>query len=130
MNLGQISALDPHGTGLLDVDVSMRITTNTANSGFFAGVLAGDPPPAPYVGTSGADTFALPSGFGDVTIANFDPAHDVVQFNAASFADFAGVMDHATAVGGNTVITAGPHDALTLQNVTPGQLHASDFRFA
>jgi hypothetical protein len=113
----------------------MQITTATQNAGFFAGVLVGDPPPDPstppnvFVGTANADTFLLPAGFGDASISNFDPANDVVQFGQGAFGDFASLMDHATGVGGNTIITQNAHDVLTIQNVTPGQLHASDFHF-
>ena len=133
LNLGPISALDPGSTGVLDLDISMQITSSNQGSGFFAGMLVGDPPPAqssaPLVGTSGPDTFTLASGFGDATIANFDPSQDVVQFDHGMFSDFIDLVSHAASSGGNTVITADAHDALTLQSVTPGQLHASDFHF-
>jgi hypothetical protein len=53
----------------------------------------------------------------------------MVQFGQGTFTDFASLMDHAAGVGGNTVITTAAHDTLTLQDVVPNQLHASDFHF-
>ena len=109
----------------------MQVTTDSANSGFFAGLLVGDPPPAqntsPATTGGNPETFSYAPGFGQATIANFNGDQDTVQFAPGMFASFNSLISHAAAMGDNTVITTNTHDTLTLQGVTPDQLHASDF---
>jgi hypothetical protein len=50
-------------------------------------------------GSTGDDTFVFGPGFGNGTITDFDPAHDVIRFDRSMFADFAAVMDHTRTMG-------------------------------
>jgi hypothetical protein len=69
------------------------------------------------------------SGFGNNTITNFNPGHDVIQFNHALFTNFAAVMAHTQRVGANTLITYDANDEITLKGVTASSLHSSNFKF-
>jgi hypothetical protein len=76
-------------------------------------------------GAGSNDTFAFAPGFGHDTITNFQPTTDVLQIDH-SVALLAATQDDGH---GNVVITAGPHDTITLQHVTLTQLqaHQGDF---
>jgi hypothetical protein len=63
------------------------------------------------------------------TINNFVPQKDVIDFNAALFANFAAIMADAKQVGQDTVITHDPNNTITLQGVLLSSLHADDFHF-
>ncbi|MHC2461135.1 NF038122 family metalloprotease [Bradyrhizobium embrapense] len=69
------------------------------------------------------DTFAFAENFGHLTLANFAPATDTLQFSKSVFADLtslvAAIHDDAS---GNAVITDAAHDTITLQYVTTAQL--------
>jgi serralysin len=54
---------------------------------------------------------------------------DTIDIDHTLLADFAAVQSHPTAVGTNTVITFDVNDTITLVNVAPASLHASDFHF-
>jgi len=82
--------------------------------------------------TAGQDSFVFAPNFGHVTIGNFNPTTDTVQFSQAVFANINAVLAATQDDGhGNTVITDSTHDTLTIQNVTVAQLlaHQSDFHF-
>jgi serralysin len=71
--------------------------------------------------------------FGQVTITNFVPATDTIQFAKSVFPNVSALLatlhdDEA----GNAVITNAAHDTITLQHVTAAQLlaHQSDFHIA
>jgi hypothetical protein len=78
---------------------------------------------------NGLDVLAVNSGFGNNTITNFNPGHDVIQFNHALFTNFAAVMARTQQVGANTVITYDASDEITLKGVTASSLHSSNFKF-
>jgi hypothetical protein len=75
------------------------------------------------------DTFVFAPNFGQVSLANFAPATDTLQFSKSVFANVAAVLaaTHDDA-SGNAVITDAAHDTITLQHVTTAQLlaHQSD----
>jgi hypothetical protein len=78
------------------------------------------------------DTFVFAEHFGQVSLANFAPTTDTLQFSKSVFADI-GALVAATQddASGNAVITDAAHDTITLQHVTTEQLlaHQSDFHF-
>ena len=81
-------------------------------------------------GNEGADTFVYASGDGSDTISDFDRTQgDRIDVRAVSgIFTLSDILSRATIQPGLTVITFGPSDSLTLQNV--GNLVASDFIFA
>jgi Ca2+-binding RTX toxin-like protein len=78
----------------------------------------------------GQDTFAFNPGFGNNTITDFNTSHDVLQFNAALFANYAAAMADTKQVGANTVITYDSNDTVTLTGVTASHLTANNFKFS
>jgi hypothetical protein len=85
-----------------------------------------------FVGRAGDDTFVFAANFGNDIIRGFDAIgrhHDVVQFNKSVFDDFASVLDHASQIGRDVVISTGA-DALTLKHTKLAALDAHDFHFA
>jgi beta-glucanase (GH16 family) len=105
----------------------------SASNGTQAGTItqtASASPPA--TGPNGSDTFVFAANFGHETIANFHPDTDVIQIDHAVFADLQALLAATHDDGnGNAVITANPHDTITLENVTVAQLvqHQGDFYF-
>jgi hypothetical protein len=84
------------------------------------------------ISTSAGDTFVFAANFGHETITNFHPDTDVIEIDHTVFADVQALLAAAHDDGhGNAVITAYPHDSLTLKNVTVAQLvqHQGDFHF-
>jgi hypothetical protein len=77
-------------------------------------------------------SFVFAPNFGQVTVANFDPAKDTIQISQSIFANVAALLaathddEH-----GNAVITDVAHDTITIQHVTTTQLlaHQNDFHF-
>jgi hypothetical protein len=70
--------------------------------------------------------------FGKVTIANFAPATDTVEFKKTVFADMASLTAATHDDGsGNAVIIDSAHDTITFQHIAVTQLlmHQSDFHF-
>jgi hypothetical protein len=85
-----------------------------------------------FLGNGGQDTFVFAANFGSDAIKDFDAIgriHDVVQFSKSVFDNFASVLDHASQVGRDVVITAGT-DTLTLKNTKVNALDSHDFHFA
>jgi hypothetical protein len=83
-------------------------------------------------GLATADTFVFAANFGNVTLTNFDPGTDVIEIDHTVFADFQALLAATQDDGnGNSVITADPHDTITIKNVTVAQLiqHQGDFHF-
>jgi hypothetical protein len=78
------------------------------------------------------DAFVFAANFGNVTLTNFNPATDVIEIDHTVFADFQALLAATQDDGnGNSVITADPHDTITIKNVTVAQLiqHQGDFHF-
>jgi hypothetical protein len=93
---------------------------------------AAAPPAAASTTSTNGDTFVFAANFGDATISNFHPETDVIEIDHAVFADFRALLAAAQDDGqGNTVITADPHDTITVKNVTVAQIiaHQGDFHF-
>jgi hypothetical protein len=92
----------------------------------------GTPPQTGAVAIAGHDVFVFAPNFGPVSIENFSPSADTIQFSKTVFANIqallAGTHDNAS---GNAVITDVAHDTITLKQVTTAQLlaHQSDFHF-
>ncbi len=104
--------------------------------------------PSTLTGGAGMDTFVFGTGYGSVTITNFDQGDggtfnpgqgDTIDLagetNVHSFSD---IQSDAISVDANgdadpngpdTLINFGNGDTLTLDNVTPSQLVAGDFTF-
>jgi hypothetical protein len=83
-------------------------------------------------GLAAGDTFVFAANFGNVTLTNFDPETVVIEIDHSVFADFQALLAAASDDGqGNAVITADPHDTITIKNVTVAQLiqHQGDFHF-
>jgi hypothetical protein len=92
-------------------------------------------PPAGHtsvVATTPHDTLVFAPNFGQITITNFAPATDTIEFSKTVFADIkallAGTHDDSS---GNVVMTDAAHDTITLKQVTTAQLlaHQNDFHF-
>ncbi len=86
-------------------------------------------------GDAGDDRFVFDATFQTSLVIDFTPGagpsgHDVIQFAAATFADFADAMAHAVQDGANTVFTDAGGHTLTLANVLKASLVADDFTFA
>jgi hypothetical protein len=65
---------------------------------------------------------------GQATVANFDPATDMLQFSSPIFSSAQAILNATQDDGhGNTVIAVDAHDTITLSGVLKAQLHASDF---
>jgi serralysin len=78
------------------------------------------------------DSFVFAPNFGQVTIANFDPAKDTIQISPSIFANMTALLAATHDDGhGNAVITDAAHDTITIQHVTAAELrvHQSDFHF-
>ncbi len=79
-------------------------------------------------GGAGIDRFIFTGAFGKDVVTDFE-GRDIIQLDAAKFADFASVLSHAAQAGLNTVITLDAANSITLQNVTLGSLNAGEFVF-
>jgi hypothetical protein len=102
----------------------------TLNAGGGPDTLYGAPGET-LIGGNGPDVFAFEPGFGKDTITNFHPSNDTLQFNPALFVNYAAVMRAESFDGHNTTITTPDNNnSVTLQNVAPSALHASNFTFA
>ena len=123
----------PDGSGVAAGDSQGEALLGGANAG-----QAPAPPPTTVAatgidqaltGTAGSDTFVFNfAGIGHDTVANFDPAHDVLQLGAWAFAKPQAILDVTQDDGhGNTVITPDAHDTITLSGVLKAQLSLADF---
>ncbi len=87
---------------------------------------------SPVSNLTAHDTFVFAPNFGQVSLANFAPTTDTLQFSKSAIADVATLITftHDDAAG-NAVITDAAHDTITLLHVTTAQLlaHQSDFHF-
>ncbi|MCA6107152.1 Ig-like domain-containing protein [Bradyrhizobium cenepequi] len=85
-----------------------------------------------FVGNGHPDTFVFAANFGKDVIKDFDAygrSHDTIQFSKSAFSDFASVLNHASQVGQDVVISTGD-DSLTLKNTKLSSLQSHDFHFA
>ncbi|MBR0717279.1 VCBS domain-containing protein [Bradyrhizobium liaoningense] len=85
-------------------------------------------------GNAGADTFAYVTGSGADIVTDFSQAQgDKIDLTGIAGANgvysLADVLAHATPAGLDTVITFSATDSLTIRNIAPGALSASDFIF-
>jgi Ca2+-binding RTX toxin-like protein len=82
-------------------------------------------------GGAGADIFLFTGASGAATITNFSAAKgDKIDLSAVgTFYGLSGVLANAVQSGSNTIITIGS-GTLTLQNLLPADLDASDFTFS
>jgi hypothetical protein len=99
------SASDATGNG-----TQPGVTTSTASA-------------SPAATTTNGDTFVFAANFGNATVSNFHPATDVIEIDHSVFANFQALLTATHDDGhGNAVITADPHDTITIKNVTVAQL--------
>ncbi len=115
------------GTAITVLDGSAGDMNVNAGSGGHQWLFGG--PGDTLNGGSAADTFMFAPGFGQETINNFDPAHDVIDLPKSLFPDFAAVQTDMHASGANTVIALDANDAITLSHVTAQSLQAQNFHF-
>jgi len=97
-----------------------------------AGVLAAADNQASTLAAGGHDTFVFAANFGQITLVNFAPTTDSIEFNHTVFAGIAAVLAAARDdQAGNAVITDAAHDTITLQHITSAQLaaHQTAFHF-
>ena len=82
-------------------------------------------------GNGGHDNFVFKPGSGSATIADFQPGDDIITFASSMFNhNPANVIAAAHDDGhGNTIISLGGPDTITLQHVQTAHLSASDFHF-
>jgi VCBS repeat-containing protein len=86
---------------------------------------------------TGRDTLAFGAQIGRDVVTGFHTSNSVIQFNHALFANYAAVMGAEKPLGMSTVITPidpitgqpSTTESITLQNVAPSSLHASNFQF-
>jgi hypothetical protein len=93
---------------------------------------SGSPAQTSAVTIAGGDVFVFAPNFGQVSIANFAPSTDTIQFSKTVFANIQALLAAThDDVSGNAVITDAAHDTITLKHVTTAQLltHQSDFHF-
>jgi hypothetical protein len=63
-------------------------------------------------------------------VTDFHPTTDTLQFSSQLFANLQAALNATHDDGhGNTVVSLGTHDTITLSGVLKAQLHASDFHF-
>jgi len=79
-------------------------------------------------GGVGADQFVFSGAFGTDVVSDFE-ANDVIQLDAAQFANFAAVQAAATQSGLDVIITLNAANTITLSGVTLGSLNSGDFLF-
>ena len=84
-------------------------------------------------GGTGDDRFSFRSGDGFDTITDFTAGNssgDVIDLHGYGIADFAALLARMTQMGADTVIALDEENQITLQQVTLGDLNASDFVFS
>jgi hypothetical protein len=70
------------------------------------------------------------AGAGQDTITGFQTSSDVIQFNAALFANYSAVMANTTQAGANTVIQINANNSVTLDNVAASSLSSNNFHIS
>ena len=114
------------GSGIVGTSGPSWHTVSTDGIRFISGAIGN----ATLAATSLDDGFVFTSyAAGAHAISGFNPAHDLIVFSLAKFADFAAVQAHSTAVSGGTSIALDAGASLTVQGVLPASLTALDFRF-
>jgi hypothetical protein len=112
---------------------SQLATGDSSSNGAQPGTMTQPTSAAPAAtGPNASDTFVFAANFGNATVTNFHPATDVIEIDHTVFADFQALLTATRDDGhGNAVITADPHDTITVKNVTVAQLvqHQGDFHF-
>jgi VCBS repeat-containing protein len=94
--------------------------------------VVGAPAPNNAATIAGHDVFVFAPNFGQVSIANFAPATDRIDFSKAVLANLQSVLAAThDDTSGNAVITDAAHDTITLKQVATAELlaHQSDFHF-
>ncbi len=84
------------------------------------------------IGGEGNDTFVFAHNFGKDTIQDFSAGAeigDVIEFQSSLFADFQSVLEAATQVSQDVVITLDEANSIVLKNVELSKLSEDDFRF-
>ncbi len=119
--------------GAMSFNVNGTAGNDTLVGGNLKDIIDGGAGNDTLTGGAGNDTFVFHAGFGKDTITDFTTGAgsvDVIQIDTNVFADFAAVMNVASQVGADTVITADASNVITLKNVTLSSLHQDDFSFA
>jgi Ca2+-binding RTX toxin-like protein len=80
------------------------------------------------VGGDGADRFVFSGAFGTDVVSDFK-ANDVIQLDAAQFANFGAVQAASSQLGADVVITLNAANTITLTGVTLASLNSGDFLF-
>jgi hypothetical protein len=133
----------PTATATTDGSAHSGLTSNVAansppaadastNNGAQPGTITSTASASPAATSTNGDTFVFAANFGNATVTNFHSATDVIEIDHTVFADFQALLTAARDDGhGNAVITADPHDTITVKNVTVAQLvqHQGDFHF-
>lgn len=81
-------------------------------------------------GGADTDTFVIRDGHGSDEIFFFGPSDDIIAFDMAEIATYQDVLDRITTSGNDTLITFDNGDVLTLKNVPPSWLSASNFTYS
>jgi len=119
---------DGHG-GTIVYGTPASESSNPASEGAGQGADGGS---GHLVVTASQDSFVFAPNFGQVTLANFDPARDTIQFSSSIFANMTALLAAAHDDGhGSVIITDPAHDTMTIQHVTAAELlaHQNDFHF-
>jgi hypothetical protein len=124
-------------TGPADSDLTSKVAMNAhpatgdTSNGTQAGTMSQTASASPAAtGPNGSDTFVFSANHGHETIINFHPTTDVIEIDHTVFASVQALLAAAHDDGhGNAVITADPHDSITLKNVTVAVQHQGDFHF-
>lgn len=81
-------------------------------------------------GGTGTDTFVFRDGHGSDTIQWFTASEDIVAFDMAEISSYEDVLDRMSGSGNNTLITLDNGDFLTIADVQPDWLSASNFAYS
>lgn len=97
--------------------------SDATGNGTQPGVTTSTASASPAATATNGDTFVFAANFGNATVSNFHPATDVIEIDHSVFANFQALLTATHDDGhGNAVITADPHDTITIKNVTVAQL--------
>jgi serralysin len=130
---------DPDGTGALPADARSLIENAIGGAGNDTLIgnaannhLDGSGGNDTLTGSSGDDLFFFHSGGGQDVVTDFTAGGSVdeIYLDFTTVRSFSQAMSYATQVGANTVFNFGASGALTLSNVTKGNLTSGDFSFS